>query len=165
MSDGIAQRMVRRVRAAGKLLESFIIHNRQAREGLERALPDLELELANNPDLLRAIREVYNYVEKQGEVMSQAVESLRAAREEAARADRTASDAQLDLASIETYLSAMEVYLQAEVPTIKRVLELHDLPAWEQALEQLDKGRWLLMDEVWRRVASKRRAVATSPKK
>ena len=134
----IVDRMVERVRITRQETIARVLgENRQTQGHLDKALPDLQKTLGSRPDLLRLIMEVYSYLQDEGETLSQAVIELQQAKKATEAAMKLAKDGKIDLASVETYLMAIRVYLQSEPATIKDVLHLFDLAPLEEALGEI----------------------------
>lgn len=141
--DDIIDRMTRRLRVAREdFLTNILGHNQRIKVTLDNTLPQLRRELKSKPDLLRLIKEVYSYIEAEGEILSQAVSNLERVEEDSNMTIELLRRGTIDFASIETYLNAIRVYVQAEVPTIKKILVMFDRGPLQQALEELNEDQW-----------------------
>ena len=151
--DPIFARMVERIRITRtEVLGALIDQNKQIQTNLDKSLPELERSLESRPDLIRLIREVMSYIEDESESLSQVVGELRQARKVSERAIKLGNDSQIDMSSVETYLKAIEVYLQTEPVTILHALQIFDLAPLQEALETLPDERFLQLDNVMDKV-------------
>lgn len=142
--EGLTSRLKSRMKSVREqALEKIVADNKMVKTNLDKALPELESSLQSNPTLLRLIREVYSYVEKDAEVLSQVIGDVKAARRASDAIDQKANTAIADIAGTETMIMARKVYDQREVPTITEMLDGFEMAALDQALDNLSLDRLL----------------------
>ena len=161
--DPIITRMVDRVRITRtETMNKILGKNQEVLGHLDRALPELDRTLKSRPDLLRLIMEVYSYLQDEGEGLSQASIEVRRGRDAAQMVAKLHRDGEIEMVSIETYLKAIKVYLQSEVPTIKEAHRLFDTQPredkpspYEQSLIELreeEPERFKELQGIWEKV-------------
>jgi hypothetical protein len=122
--------------------------NELARAKLSQALPVLSKTFQGNQVILSAIHEIHKALEEDGKELSNAIielkqvkDLLETATDSLETAIKLLAQAGFDFANIQTF-SKGEVWLGNHLPTIRRAIDVFNIPLLEIALDDADKERF-----------------------
>lgn len=150
MTD-FAKRLLDRLGEATNRNQQILNKNEQAKQKLNAALPTIANSLQGNQVVLAALREVYGALEADGEELSTVILDLKEAQTSLDFATNMLEQAGYDFDNIKSF-SQDEIWLADHLPTIKRAMDIFNLPKTKQALQDMKPGRfqeWVeLIEEV-----------------
>lgn len=123
---------------------------KQARQTFEEVLPVLQKSVRSKPDAIRGLEELTRYFREEHSEMEAAVGRML-------EEYPIVATHPYDLAHLQTFVEAMEVYFTRELVTVVHGLEVFDPPLLQQALGQLSDERFEVIEETIRRAVVDRK--------
>lgn len=124
---------------------------KQARQTFEEVLPVLQKSVRSKPDAIRCLEELTRYFrEEHGEmeiVLGKMLDEYP-----------VVATHPYELANLQTFVEAMEVYFTGELVTVAHILTVVDPSLMGQALGTLSNERFQVIEEVIRQVVVDREA-------
>lgn len=140
--DSFGKRVIARLDIVSARNKKVLDRTEKAKEILSnKVMPIVNKNLKTNEFLKGALREIYSVLEEDGEELSQAHLELQETTTSLAAAVKLLEDAGFDFANIQT-ISQENIWLGNHLPTIKRAVEIFDIPLLEIALDESDQERF-----------------------
>lgn len=115
-------------------LERSVQDAQEVRQTWEQVVPVLEKSVSDRPDVVRVLEEVSRYLEHDANTLDAALGKMK-------EVDTIARTSEFEIKNTQTFLGALDQYLETEPETIQHVLEIVDLIRLKEAFGRLDDQR------------------------